>query len=586
MCVRIPQSGPAWITNKRQMREKSMAGAMLFLMNGFHGFKKGGGKMKDRKKVAIRILAVLVILLAMAVVLIGVMTIQKKKYDEQLSLGDKYLAKLDYENAEICFRKAISIQDKKAAPYLKLAAVYLYQGRTQEAEDILREGSEKVTDSQGLEKIQENLKTLENSDERSQNSENADVSQQNEKDEKEENERTVREEEATDGSFFVCYQGNWYYRKYSAENYEKEGIFGSYQEVEGQSKEMICLTAQGEKKVLFSDNGGGDIYIVKDRMILTDQENPWSSSSYVTDFQGTVQRRLENCYPVASDRERGLVFFQTPQGGFFAWEAETDTVKNIKDDGGSIWYQGCWEDTLYYTTQENGQKDTVLWALELNSLEKRQVSVFSQDSVLDTTYIVSVQVLGEQIFVLTGGYGGSAGMFQGGKIYRVNLDGSDKQQVAGGSGEYGTCGEEFCVFEENGQWVLYYTDFESGEARRLVAGGTGEFTDLTPWQLGEYFYDSEGGISIYPDESGETLKLLYADELSQELYGSQLNRYGETYCTVKELSFCGDQILYTVESGSHQAAGDMGWRYNYRREASRSYRMDSNSREKTLLYEY
>ena len=81
--------------------------------------------MKDRKKVAIRILGVLVILLAMAVVLIGVMTIQKKKYDEQLSLGDKYLAKLDYENAEICFRKAISIQDKKAAPYLKLAAVYL-----------------------------------------------------------------------------------------------------------------------------------------------------------------------------------------------------------------------------------------------------------------------------------------------------------------------------------------------------------------------------------------------------------------------------------------------------------------------------
>lgn len=117
--------------------------------------------MKGRRRAATGFLAALMILLAAAAVLLTVLGIQKKRYQEQLSLGDKYLAELDYENAEICFEKAISIQEKKAAPYLKLAAVYLYQGRTQDAENILREGSQKVTDNEGLENIRENLEILE-----------------------------------------------------------------------------------------------------------------------------------------------------------------------------------------------------------------------------------------------------------------------------------------------------------------------------------------------------------------------------------------------------------------------------------------
>lgn len=551
--------------------------------------------MKSRRRTVTGILAVLVILLAAAAILLAVLGIQKKRYEKQLSLGDKYLAELDYENAEICFEKAISIQEKKAAPYLKLAAVYLYQGRTQDAEDILREGSEKVTDDKGLESIRENLEILEDPEGTSGNRDQKDPKPEDDSGEDQEksqdqetkkSDESLAEEAATDGSAFVCYEGDWYYREYSAEDFEDSALFGSYLEVEGQPKDMVRLNAQGEREVLFSDNGGGDIYIVKDRMILMDQGNPWSSSSYITDFQGNVQRQLEDSYPVAADRERGLVFFMTPEGGFFFWEADSDTTKTLKEAGGGIWYQGCWEDTLYYTTQENGKKDTVLWALELDSLEPRQVSVFPQDNVVEVTSIVSIQVLDDQIFVLTGGYAGTAMMFQGGKIYRLGLDGGDKQQVAGGSGDYGTCGEQFCVFEENGEWALYYTLNESGEARKLAPEGSEEAVELKPWKVGEYFYDDQGGISIYPDASGEILTLLSGDELAQELYGDQLNQYAETYCMVEELSFCGDQIFYTVESGSHDSSGDMGWRYNYRREANRNYRMDMKIREKTLLYEY
>ena len=37
---------------------------------------------------------------------LGVQISQVKRYEEQISLGDKYLEELDYENAEISYRKA------------------------------------------------------------------------------------------------------------------------------------------------------------------------------------------------------------------------------------------------------------------------------------------------------------------------------------------------------------------------------------------------------------------------------------------------------------------------------------------------
>ena len=86
------------------------------------------------------ILALLTVILAVAAAGIGFLAVKKQKYEKQLSLGEKYLAQLDYENAEICFRKAISIEEKEAAPYLQLAAVYFVQERPEEAKEILEEG--------------------------------------------------------------------------------------------------------------------------------------------------------------------------------------------------------------------------------------------------------------------------------------------------------------------------------------------------------------------------------------------------------------------------------------------------------------
>lgn len=549
--------------------------------------------MKSKREVLAGLLAVLAAALAVVGVLLGSQISKKLKYEEQLSLGEKYLAELDYESAEICFKKAIFIQEKKAAPYLQLAAVYVYQGRLGEAADILNEGAGKVSSTEEREQLQENLQKIAPDADQGKDKDSGDDKEKPDKggEDKDKEAALLKEEAATDGSAFVCYQGNWYYRQYSAEDFEPSALFGEYPSVKGQPKEMVRLKPEGEQEVIFSDNGAGDIYIVKDRMILTDNENTWDVSAYAADLEGNEVRRFESSYPVASDRERGLVFFMNVQRGFFSWNVETDEVQRFEEDGtNNNFYQGKGEKNVYYAArQESG--DVVLWAIDLDSMEKRQLAVFEDEAtpdgfVTEGFSVIDVQELGDEAFVLTGGYAGTGNFFQGGKLYCVKLDGSGKEQLAGGSG--GDCGEYFLAAEEEGQTVVYYTDYTETEnnAKRLALGGAEEAADLTPWKRGEYFCDGQGGVSIYADTSGQAKQLLTREELSAELYADQMNEQGETLSRVTELSSCGGQTLYSVESSSHDSSGDRGWRYNYRREITRIYLLEEETREKTLLYEY
>ena len=51
---------------------------------------------------------------------------------EQLDLGSKYMAELDYENAIIALNKAIEIDPKNVDAYAMLAKVYEKSGRPDE----------------------------------------------------------------------------------------------------------------------------------------------------------------------------------------------------------------------------------------------------------------------------------------------------------------------------------------------------------------------------------------------------------------------------------------------------------------------
>ena len=102
---------------------------------------KWGATMK--RKILRTILIILIAIESLISVWIYLSIVHMKDYNEQISLGDKYLEEMDFENAELCYKKAIEIDDKRGVPYLQLASLYQDTDRIDEAAEILEEGQNK-----------------------------------------------------------------------------------------------------------------------------------------------------------------------------------------------------------------------------------------------------------------------------------------------------------------------------------------------------------------------------------------------------------------------------------------------------------
>ena len=62
---------------------------------------------------------------------------KETRVQEQLDLGSKYMAELDYESAIVALNKAIKIDPKNVEAYTMLAEVYEKSGRADEARETL-----------------------------------------------------------------------------------------------------------------------------------------------------------------------------------------------------------------------------------------------------------------------------------------------------------------------------------------------------------------------------------------------------------------------------------------------------------------
>ena len=72
---------------------------------------------------------------------------QDKQYNELLSLGDKYLQELNYEDAAIAFQNAIEISEREQTAYLRLAETYTAAQDYNRAADVLVAGYDTADDN-------------------------------------------------------------------------------------------------------------------------------------------------------------------------------------------------------------------------------------------------------------------------------------------------------------------------------------------------------------------------------------------------------------------------------------------------------
>ncbi len=114
---------------------------------------------KRRKKRVWLWLTITVVLLGAVIAgcIFGVNAYQSHRYQEQLSLGEKYAKELNYEDAVVALNAAIEIDPKKPEPYVLLADIYIAQGEYEKAEAILEEGYKATGGAESIRDKQEKL---------------------------------------------------------------------------------------------------------------------------------------------------------------------------------------------------------------------------------------------------------------------------------------------------------------------------------------------------------------------------------------------------------------------------------------------
>ena len=124
-------------------------------------------KIESKNKINKKLLIGAAVFIAVALVAILVVfapkTADATKIQEQLSLGEKYLSELKYEQAEAAYLAVIKIDPKNVDAYLGLSNVYVAQGEYGKAEEILKTALEELDKDaeDSINKIQEKLEEVE-----------------------------------------------------------------------------------------------------------------------------------------------------------------------------------------------------------------------------------------------------------------------------------------------------------------------------------------------------------------------------------------------------------------------------------------
>ena len=137
---------------------------------GQGNYQKPPQNGKNNKKKAILITGIIIAVLLVAALVVTVVLVMgkkdtKKTYAQYLSDGQKYLASMDYEQAETEFLEAIKVDPKQKDAYILLAQVYSKSERFDKARDILEKALKNADlDEDGQKEIQGYIDDIDNGD--------------------------------------------------------------------------------------------------------------------------------------------------------------------------------------------------------------------------------------------------------------------------------------------------------------------------------------------------------------------------------------------------------------------------------------
>ncbi len=417
-------------------------------------------------------------------------------------------------------------------------------------------------------------------------------------------------------NIYAYQDGKVYYRKYHEDSYEETALWANYDFIPGTQKEIVCIDSDGKETELFTDEGYGDIYLINGRFYMTD--GSVDRQLYSVDMQGNDRINYGDGEILAIDREKNIIILKMREQdgtGYYALNYKTGEKKTIfldtDDFHTHFWaYQDGW---LYFVKREI--EDSVIDRLYAVSLEGEQSEIIAltsdrnKDPRSYNETIVDVEVDGDRIYLIFGGYDGSASVFQGGKLISIKLDGTDYKAVA-------TEGDTFYISHDNGNTLVYFPSSE------LPLAVPGEGYDTTVWDmeastcrpsefhqsilrsydrqmyLTRCYNSANKGVlceqTLYDDEekrtniyaiSGDSGKVV---RVAMDLGGYFTKWEDEEVDLIEyeDLYYVDGFLYYTVKYSIWDEDTSIGWRDGYRRLRSEVYWLEIGKSTAQMLYSY
>lgn len=431
-----------------------------------------------------------------------------------------------------------------------------------------------------------------------ENSINIEEKKENKKENKEEKQDAYENAVLNNGGRYVEYKGNVYYWEYDKDSFESSTRLIDYQPVKAHKNKMICLQADGTKKVLFEEAGSGNIYIEKDMLYLSEEYNGDLGifyTLYSVDFNGQNRKEYgEQLKVVGYDEENGFMIAEK-QGDYYVKplygiDTESGEVKLLAEDCRHfLFYQNG---TVYFEGIPSGNLGALLRLCSVKA-DGSQLQVLSEIKTEEMDYpsITHLEVVDGMIYYVYGYYAGTAGFFQKGILMRYNPENMQETKLAE------TMSEDFFVRQAEGKTSVIYYNEELKSVEKNLSDGTDNQTEFLIYDIGVPFYtvrnkmlessnpEIQYDIYIYEDHSGTAKKLVDASELDFGLLEVKEESLQSPYYEVTGMDLAGEWVYYTLQVSEYDEENSIGWRDAFKRVLSKAYRIRGEGKTE-LLFEY
>lgn len=347
----------------------------------------------------------------------------------------------------------------------------------------------------------------------------------------------------------VSLNGKTYYWEYDRSSYAD----GERYHTSAQNK-LICVDEKGKESTVGVFNAYGPFAVTNQWIIV----NKTGGGISLTRHDGSESRAMGYAMDWVSPNGKYMIYHES-DGSLYAVSLSTFKTERLVSDGDFV---TAHNGVAYFSQSGTESIRLYSWKPGDSTILDLYQSPgdYNNDYSHSYLYVAQMRFTEDHLFICYGASGGTGSFFQGGKIVRMNYDGTDAQVVAG---------EHELV-----DW--YFTVSKNGTVRSQELGGTIFFNPM------EQNVVKDGTLYQIDPESGELITLL--TQRDYKVLGSEpLEQEVDSYAIKLEFAQVVDGKVYCILHRCRIGEG-IGWRLTYTPEETVMLMRDMDSGKVTVLY--